>query len=100
MAFETIQDGKRLDVTVSGRLDAKTAPELSDAMKMTLDGVTEIVFDLSKLEYISSAGLRVLLASYKLVSKREGSMRVENVQDDVMDVLEMSGFASLFSCTS
>ena len=99
MAFETIQNGKRLDVTVSGRLDAKTAPELSDAMKKTLDGVTDIVFDLSKLEYISSAGLRVLLASYKLVSKREGSMRIENVQDDVMDVLEMSGFASLFGCT-
>ena len=99
MAFETIQDGKRLDVTVSGRLDAKNAPELSNAMKKTLDGVTDIVFDLSKLEYISSAGLRVLLASYKLVSKREGTMRVENVQDDVMDVLEMSGFASLFGCT-
>lgn len=99
MDFETIQDGKRLTVSVSGRLDAASAPALADAMAGTLDGVTEIIFELSGLDFISSAGLRVFLASYKLMMKRDGAMRVENAQADVMGVLQMSGFASLFGMT-
>ena len=96
MTFETIREGECLTVRISGHLNAQTAPALSDEMSETLDGVTKIVFDLSELDYISSAGMRVLLASYKLMAKREGTMEVENVQPDVMNVLDTSGFASLF----
>ena len=96
MAFETTQDGGRLCVSVSGRLDVQTAPALADKMSGMLDGVTEIVFDLSGLEFISSAGMRILIASYKLMSKRGGVIRVENAQADVMRVLDVSGLASLF----
>ena len=94
--FETIRNGEHLAVNASGRLDAVSASALSDEMRGMLDGVTEIIFDLGGLEYISSAGLRVLLAAYKLMLKREGSMRVENARADVLDVLKMSGFAELF----
>lgn len=96
MEFETIREREHLCVSVQGRLDAQSAPALSDGMGGMLDGVTQIDFDLAELEYISSAGLRVLLASYKLMMKRGGTMRVQNAQADVMDVLKMSGFASLF----
>ena len=97
MTFETIRGGECLTVRICGHLDARTAPALSDGMSKVLDGVTKIVFDLSKLNYISSAGMRILLASFKLMAKREGTMRVENVQPDVMNVLDMSGFAVLFN---
>ena len=96
MEFETIRDCERLTVSVKGRLDALSAPALSDGMNGTLDGVTQISFDLAELEYISSAGLRVLLASYKLMMKRGGTMQVQNACSDVMDVLKTSGFAALF----
>ena len=96
VTFEIKRNAEQLTVIARGRLDAQTAPQLADEMREALDGVEEVVFDLSELEYISSAGMRVLLASYKLMRKREGAMRVENAQDDVMETLEMSGFASLF----
>ena len=99
MTFETTRDGECFVVSIAGRLDAQTAPALADAMKGMLDGVMEIVFELGKLEYISSAGLRVLLASYKLMEKRGGTVRVENAHDIVMGVLEASGLASLFGCS-
>ncbi len=97
MEFETVRDGARLTVSVSGRLDAQTAPQLADAMSGMLNGVTQTVFDLDELEYILSAGLRVLLASYKLMMKRDGVMRVENAKVDVVSVLDASGFAALYS---
>lgn len=96
MTYEVTRNDARLAVSVSGRLDAQTSPELVDEMRGMLDGVTEIIVDLSGLEYMSSAGMRVLLASYKLMMKREGALRVENAQAGVMEVLVISGFASLF----
>lgn len=96
MTFDIVRNGESLTVSVSGRLDAQTSPMLSDEMSGMLDGITEIVFDLRDLEYISSAGMRILFASYKLMSKRGGGIRAENVQTSVMDILEISGFASLF----
>ena len=98
MEFEMTKDAGRLAIAVSGRLDARSSPALADEMKKALDDVVEIVFDLDGLEYISSAGMRILLASFKLMEKRGGAMRVENAQAGGMDALHMSGFASLF-CT-
>ena len=91
------REGASLVVKVSGKLDAQSAPELENAMKGALDGILDIAFDLEGLDYISSAGLRVLLAAYKLMGKREGTMRLVHVGDDVMDILQMSGFADLFT---
>ena len=97
MSYDVTRDEERLIVRVGGRLDAQSSPLLADEMRGMLDDVAEIDFDLSELEYISSAGMRVLLASYKLMQKREGTMRVENTQDSVLETLQMSGFASLFA---
>lgn len=96
MEYEITRDDECIFVKVSGRLDAQSAPMLEDGMGEALDGVTEITVDLGDLEFISSAGLRILLAAYKLMAKREGVFKIENASGDVMDVLEMSGFASLF----
>ena len=96
MEFDIARNDSYLVVKVAGRLDAQTAPALQDGMGEALEGIDEITFDLGELEFISSAGLRILLASYKLMSKREGGMQIENATGDVMGVLEMSGFASLF----
>ncbi len=100
MEYEICQHGEHLRVKVAGRLDAQTAPTLEGAMREKLDGIIDITFDLSELVYISSAGLRILLASYKLVSKREGTMQVEHATGDVLCVMQMSGLATLFGIES
>ena len=96
MEYEIARNDERIVVKVAGKLDAQSAPMLEDGMGEALEGVTEITFDLAELEFISSAGLRILLAAYKLMAKREGVFKVKNASGDVMGVLEMSGFASLF----
>lgn len=96
MEYEITRDDANIVVKVAGRLDAQSAPILQDSMAEVLEGVTGITFDLGELAYISSAGLRILLAAYKLMDKREGTFEIENVTGDVMDVLVMSGFASVF----
>lgn len=100
MEYEICQHDEHLRVKVAGRLDAQTAPTLESAMREKLDGIIDITFDLSELVYISSAGLRILLASYELVSKREGTMQVEHVTGDVLYVMQMSGLATLFGIES
>lgn len=95
MDYEIALDGNRLDVSLSGRLDALTAPQFDEAISKSLDDSLDVVFDLEELEYVSSAGLRVFLRTYKRVAK-EGSMLLVNVQPTVMDVLEASGFAAIF----
>ena len=96
MDFEITRDGSSIAIAVSGKLNAETAPTLDDALAIALQDFTDIVFDLEELEYISSAGLRTLLATYKHTLKANGSMRIRNVDENVMDVLEMSGFADLY----
>ena len=83
--------GKTLTLTLSGRLDAVTAGELEKVITSSLDGVTELIFDLADLSYIASAGLRTLLVAQKRM-KKQGDMRLRNVQDDVREVLDMTGF--------
>lgn len=87
---------KEMDLTIAleGRLDTVTAPQLEAELKQFLSGVTKLVFDLEKLEYISSAGLRVLLSAQKTMNK-QGSMAVRNANNIVMEVFEVTGFVDI-----
>ena len=94
MNINRIQNGKTLTVAVEGRLDTTTAPELERALKESLEGVSELVMDFDKLDYISSAGLRVLLSAHKTMAK-QGSMKVVHVNEVVQEVFEVTGFSDI-----
>ncbi|MCR4842086.1 MAG: STAS domain-containing protein [Eubacterium sp.] len=96
MTITKNQDGGTLNVMVEGRLDTNTAPQLEEDLKSSLDGVTELVFDFSKLEYISSAGLRVLLSNQKVMNK-QGSMKVTNVGSEIMEIFDVTGFSDILT---
>lgn len=96
MTIESKKDAGRLTFTVAGRLDTSTAPELETTLKTSYDGITELVFDLQKLEYISSAGLRVLLSAQKTMNK-QGSMKVTNVCEEIMEIFEITGFTDILT---
>ncbi|MER2013590.1 MAG: STAS domain-containing protein [Methanobrevibacter sp.] len=96
MDIEKHKDGKKLDVKLIGRLDSKTAPELKEVLEDSLNDVEELTFDLSELNYISSAGLRIILSTQKTMNK-QGSMKVTNVQDIVMEVFESTGFVDILT---
>ena len=91
LTINQIPDGDRLTFALEGSLDVNTAPQLEGELRSAVDGITEMVFDLEKLEYVSSAGLRVLLAAQKVMN-RQGSMTVRNVPKDIMDTFEITGF--------
>lgn len=99
MTIEKKLDGSVLDVALQGRLDTTTSPQLENELKTALDGVTELIFDLAGLEYISSAGLRVLLSAQKTMNK-QGSMTIRNVNSDVMDVFDVTGFVDILNIES
>lgn len=88
-------DGSKLNVALEGRLDTSSAPQLEAEMK-ALDGVTELVIDMAGLEYLSSAGLRVLLAAQKAMNK-QGSMVLHNVNETIMEVFEITGFVDILT---
>ena len=90
------RDGKKLDIKLTGKLDTKTSPELTDALKDELDDVEELNFDFSELIYISSSGLRVLLSTYKIMNK-QGSMKISHVQDIVMEVFNATGLNKILT---
>lgn len=90
------QDGEKLNVQLVGRLDTTTAPELEEALMQDLTGIKELHFDFAKLEYISSAGLRVLLAAQKIMNN-QGSMKISNVISDIMEVFEITGFTDILT---
>jgi anti-sigma B factor antagonist len=90
------KNASELTVELSGRLDTNTAPELEAALKTALEGVEELTFDFEKLDYISSAGLRVLLAAQKTMN-RQGSMKVKNANEIIMEIFEVTGFADILT---
>lgn len=92
---KTITDGKAV-FALEGRLDTNTSVELDAALSSVLDGINELVFDLGSLEYISSAGLRVLLSAHKNLSKK-GGMKVTNVNEMIMEIFEVTGFADILA---
>ena len=79
-----------------GRLDTTTAPELEKELKASLDGITELSFDLAALEYISSAGLRVLLSAQKTMN-RQGTMKLTHVNETIMEIFEVTGFSDILT---
>ena len=85
------QDGGTLCIAPEGRLDSRTAPELETVVEGSLNGVTDLTFDFEKIEYISSAGLRVLLGAQKIMA-RKGTMRIVNLNEIVLKIFEMTGF--------
>ncbi len=87
-------NGTNLAVSLAGRLDTSTAPQLEKFINENTEGVTDLVFDFKELEYVSSAGLRVILSTQKRMNK-QGDMIVQNVNDTIMEVFEMTGFADI-----
>ena len=95
MTINKVSEGEKLKVSLAGRLDTSTAPEL-EAELSNLAGVKELEFDFTQLEYISSAGLRVLLSSQKVMNN-QGTMVIKNVNDVIMEVFEITGFADILT---
>ncbi len=85
------KNGSEMTITLGGRLDTNTSPQLEELVDTSLDGVEKLVFDMADLEYISSAGLRVLLAALQIMED-QGEMVLRNVCEEIMDVLEITGF--------
>ena len=92
MKIEKKLNEKKLVIELEGRLDTTTAPQLEEELKDSLAGVAELVLDMSALEYISSAGLRVLLSAYKTM-RTQGSMKITNANELVKEVFEVTGFS-------
>lgn len=93
------QDGTTLTVALEGRLDTVTSPHLEGELRTAVNGVTELIFDLTGLEYISSAGLRVLLSAQKVMS-RQGKMTIRNVKPEIMEIFEVTGFVDILNIES
>ncbi|MBQ8942271.1 MAG: STAS domain-containing protein [Firmicutes bacterium] len=96
MIINKTSENDKLTVAVEGRLDTTTAPQLEGELKNSLDDVKELVFDISKLEYISSAGLRVLLSAQKVMNK-QGKMTVTGASESVMEIFEVTGFSEILN---
>ena len=89
-------NGKNLTVALEGRLDTTTAPLLDDELKTCLSGIENLEFDFKNLEYISSAGLRVLLSAQKVMNK-QGSMVIRNVNDEINEIFEVTVFVDILT---
>ncbi len=92
---KTIENGKAA-FALEGRLDTVTAPELERALKESLDGVQTLTLDMEKLEYVSSAGLRVLLSAQKVMN-RQGEMKLTHVSETIMEIFEVTGFTDVLT---
>lgn len=86
-----------LTVSVEGSIDTVTAPELDSQLQANWEGITELIMDLAAVDYISSAGLRVILMANQQMEDCDGSMTVRNVNDDIKEIFEMTGFDSLLN---
>jgi anti-sigma B factor antagonist len=96
MTITKSQNAAELTLTLAGRLDTTTAPQLEAELKQSISGVTLLTFDMSALEYISSAGLRVLLSAQKVMNK-QGEMLVRGANETVMEVFEVTGFSDVLT---
>ena len=89
-------NGTALEIVLEGRLDTVSAPDLEKVLNDSLEGATELTLDLAKLDYISSAGLRVLLSAHKAMSKKDG-MKVKNANEIVREVFDVTGFSDILT---
>ena len=96
MTIEKKMNGTALEIALEGRLDTMTAPELEKELNQSLGSADSLTLDFSKLDYISSAGLRVLLSAHKTMSGK-GGMKITNVNEIVQEVFEVTGFADILN---
>ena len=96
MKIELSKTDSKLTLSLLGRLDTSSAPELETTLKTSLDGMKELVFDFAGLEYISSAGLRVLLSAQKIMNQ-QGSMKVNHVNETIMEIFDVTGFSDILT---
>ena len=96
MTIEKKINGEAVTLIVSGRLDTQTAPELEKELDSILSGLKELTFDMTNLEYVSSAGLRVILKAQKAMNA-QGSMKLIGVNDSIMEVFDITGFLDILT---
>lgn len=96
MTINAKKNGTALEIALEGRLDTMTSPELEKELNERLDNAEELVFDFANVEYISSAGLRVLLSAHKVMSTK-GGMKIKNVNEIVQEVFEVTGFSDILT---
>ena len=96
MKITKTQHGSALEIALEGRLDTMTAPELESELNKSLGDVQELTLDFSGLEYISSAGLRVLLSAHKAMMSK-GGMKIVHVNDVISEVFEVTGFSEILT---
>ena len=97
MTIKKTVDGSTLVLALEGRLDTTTAPQLENELKVSLYDTKALTLDMEKLEYLSSAGLRVLLAAQKQMQKQGGEMVIVNVNETIMEVFEVTGFVDIIT---
>ena len=96
MNIDQIRNGDKLTLAVGGRIDTKTSPQLEKTLDDVLEGIKEFVFDFADVSYISSAGLRVLMAA-QLKMNEQGRMTVINANEDLMEIFEITGFTEILT---
>lgn len=96
MQINKTQNNTDLTVALEGRLDTTTAPQLEAELKRGLGGITSLTLDLAGLEYLSSAGLRVILSAQKVMNK-QGGMVVKNANDTILEIFEVTGFSDILN---
>ena len=95
MIIDIRQKGSAMTIAFSGRMDSAAAEEADNAVQQNIDGVTKLTFDFSELEYLSSAGLRILLGAQKIMNQ-QGEMEIINVNEGIRDVFAMTGMLDIF----
>ena len=97
MIIQKTQEQNTLTISLEGRLDTSSSPELEDVLDSSLDGIQNLVFDLSRLEYLSSAGLRVILSAQKRMGQQQGEMKLCHLNDTVKEILDVTGFSDFLT---
>ena len=97
MNVEKKVNGPALTLAIEGRLDTTTAPELESIISGSIDGIDAVTLDLTKLDYISSAGLRVLLSAQKKMTAKGGTLEVTGVNETVSEIFEVTGFSDILT---
>ncbi len=96
MTIQQIKEGPKLTIVIDGRLDTTSAPQLEAVVKEQLTGIDDLTFDLEKMTYISSAGLRVLLSAQKMMN-RQGAMRLTHVNEMNQEIFNVTGFSDIMT---
>lgn len=99
MTIEKNLNGTELEMSLSGRMDTSTAPQFEEELKASISGVNKLILNFENLEYISSAGLRVILAAQKIMNK-QGEMIIRNVNEVISEVFEITGFLDILTIES